>query len=782
MQSLAEAARSTLTSLAAYWLTLWALTGALDILLDTGVEMAPVREPLMIAWFGASIALFAARFFSRGPRVAALLGLTAGLGAYTVLLHTLTGLVAPWLQITIAAGMVLTSFGFLADVRVFLVAAPIVVVLMLVPQRYDEIARPGTPVTIGVPLMEALLVLGLGLLAALIRLVMLRSAERADRTMNGTREQRQQALTERVRADALSAQMSLLHDTALNTLHAVALAPDGVSAEAQRERCRADAERLRSIGAGWSAPTFSFARSLRALSERVEAQGLELRLDVEADSREVAALPRSVSEAVLGAIEECVQNVVKHASVPTAVVTVHVSAGRVRAQVSDAGVGFDPNDNRTGFGIDESVLHRMQTVGGRAAVHSRPGHGTTVTLEWRRSAPETEPVQDAVSAVVVRLMVLLLATSTVFMAGLVVAEWGAFERPGIAFSGAIVLGAWGLLVTSLLRRRRWIPTSIGVLTVAIACVAPFWTVASDRYCASSFSGIGWIDPRVPLIVMVIVTSGVWWRATVAVPVFIAAVLVAGQLWGEAYPGCDGNAVVAATSSLSIFVASLMAARTLNRQADEVAAAQGALDEAENERLRADALRAERQHWYSPAVASCIPLLEEIADGRADPAADDVRRRCREVAGHLRGLISVAQAPEQVRDGLRAALESAHLAGVRIAAQGDFAALAAPEHDLNALLQAQLPRSFGLSQSLTVTALPEPGLSSITLLAPGTHAPDQQHALDDARLLVPPGTHITLDGGDGYWMELSWEVAEPAREAPLSPASATHTPGQSAGSP
>jgi signal transduction histidine kinase len=50
--------------------------------------------------------------------------------------------------------------------------------------------------------------------------------------------------------------------------------------------------------------------------------------------------------------------------------------------VEDDGAGFDPAAPRTGVGL-RSVQARVQYLGGTLDVQSRPGHGTTVSIELR---------------------------------------------------------------------------------------------------------------------------------------------------------------------------------------------------------------------------------------------------------------------------------------------------------------------------------------------------------------------------------------------------------------
>jgi hypothetical protein len=91
---------------------------------------------------------------------------------------------------------------------------------------------------------------------------------------------------------------------------------------------------------------------------------------------QVGALSRAVSEALT--------NAGKHAQSHR--LTVFVEPGDddgIFCSVKDDGVGFDMTmlgAEQGGVGITRSIVERMVEVGGRAEVHSRPGHGTEVCL------------------------------------------------------------------------------------------------------------------------------------------------------------------------------------------------------------------------------------------------------------------------------------------------------------------------------------------------------------------------------------------------------------------
>ncbi|MEM6106594.1 GAF domain-containing sensor histidine kinase [Mycobacterium sp. 050272] len=106
----------------------------------------------------------------------------------------------------------------------------------------------------------------------------------------------------------------------------------------------------------------------------------EVDLDLElADER----LPEHVEVALYRIAQECLQNVVKHSRAMTATVRFAVEAGVARLEVADDGIGiagFDPSARPpTSYGM-LSMTERSELVGGRLAVRSTPGSGTTVTV------------------------------------------------------------------------------------------------------------------------------------------------------------------------------------------------------------------------------------------------------------------------------------------------------------------------------------------------------------------------------------------------------------------
>ncbi len=116
--------------------------------------------------------------------------------------------------------------------------------------------------------------------------------------------------------------------------------------------------------------------------ESVRQRFARMGLDVNWHGAGQLTLPRDTLDALLGALGECLENVRRHSGVNEADVTVTDDERTVRAMVTDAGNGFEPETiSRGRLGYSESVVGRLSTVGGRARVFSSPGSGTTVMLE-----------------------------------------------------------------------------------------------------------------------------------------------------------------------------------------------------------------------------------------------------------------------------------------------------------------------------------------------------------------------------------------------------------------
>jgi signal transduction histidine kinase len=110
-----------------------------------------------------------------------------------------------------------------------------------------------------------------------------------------------------------------------------------------------------------------------ALRERRD--GMRVRLTVEGDEQGEAA----VKDALFRCAREALSNVLKHAGVGEAEVTLAFSSREARLRVRDAGRGFDPDADRRpeSFGL-QSLRERVEALGGTVCIHSAPAEGTEI--------------------------------------------------------------------------------------------------------------------------------------------------------------------------------------------------------------------------------------------------------------------------------------------------------------------------------------------------------------------------------------------------------------------
>ncbi|MDT9685467.1 GAF domain-containing sensor histidine kinase [Streptomyces sp. TRM76323] len=101
------------------------------------------------------------------------------------------------------------------------------------------------------------------------------------------------------------------------------------------------------------------------------------------DGGGIRALPASQEEALLRVAQEALHNALRHSGAGEVAVRLARHGQGARLTVTDDGRGFDPRAVRRAgrhLGL-VSMRDRASGVGGRLAVHSAPGEGTTIEME-----------------------------------------------------------------------------------------------------------------------------------------------------------------------------------------------------------------------------------------------------------------------------------------------------------------------------------------------------------------------------------------------------------------
>jgi len=229
----------------------------------------------------------------------------------------------------------------------------------------------------------------LGFVIALVVAVS-RSTARSERVqpelLRSAREEHVTAYRAGIEAEAAA----ILHDTVLNHLNAIALAPAGPMDEHLARTMESDVAML--TGRAWLAgdattadgvdPTDPTSEAVAAFERMIDEQrATGLQVAVTGDPSSVGRLDPRAMTAVVRAVGQCLANVLKHAGTDTAEVSVFDDGAACTVMVVDDGRGFD--EQATGadrMGLRNSVRERIGRVGGDVQVWSSPGSGTSVMM------------------------------------------------------------------------------------------------------------------------------------------------------------------------------------------------------------------------------------------------------------------------------------------------------------------------------------------------------------------------------------------------------------------
>ncbi|MCR1784642.1 hypothetical protein KVF89_19010 [Nocardioides carbamazepini] len=436
-----------------------------------------------------------------------------------------------------------------------------------------------------------------------------------------------------------------VHDTAINTLAAVARGGSAVAdVEAVRVRCRADTlvlERLISASAREASASASPEEPLARRSIDVSLPGLA----GAALAARWTELPVGVRSALGGAIGELVTNTEKHAGVGEAAVDIRDEGDGIRIVVRDHGRGFAPTRTPE-RGLATSVRARLAEEGISLDLQAAPGEGVRAEMVWRPGAGRgDEPAEIRGDVNRIRMIGALLMSSLVAAGGVVL---GASNHPGELtpdyLLAALVVASTGLVWRSWRRRERLTRAA----TAALVVVAPIAFLASG---VSVDFGMGYnlawqaVAPVGPLFILV---AGARSIRTVAFGVltYVAVGVTAALVLADTPTARATTSVVLLTGLVwlagwCLFNHQLR--RIASRGAREHEMAVRA-DEAAEVQAAAALIRA---RWRLAGIASATDLLRELG-GSMDPASAEAQRRSGREETYLRQVVLLA--PDLVHVG------------------------------------------------------------------------------------------------------------------------------------
>lgn len=446
-----------------------------------------------------------------------------------------------------------------------------------------------------------------------------------------------------------------LHDTVINTLSAIANGGAGTTdLRAVRERCARDAATVEDLQAAGEERLDSDTR-LRAIFEQpaitIRRTGIE-----DQELREVEReLSGPVTQMILRAVREVLQNARKHAHVEHVEVDVQVDGTELVIVVGDDGPGFDghlPADR----GFATSVLSRAREADVVVELDTAPGIGTTVTFRKQLGEPQASGIAETVDQ----------ADSD---AGeIVLAMWmraGWLWAIGVTFVGIMIepLNRFGqltevylmLVVLTLVTAFAWFTRDSGgrlrrsavILLAAGASVAFVLSAAAVDFGRHDVVFWQAVAPSAPLVLLIASDAGRWTiRASIALfTATVAAITVV--VWQDSsgaasiipVGGIVTLGLVVGWSGFQVAVARLGA----RASEDHHTAVRARLDMAV--RIAADDAR---KRWRVAGLHQSIDLLRGVAEGSVDPSAASTRASCAREEAYLRQLTQLN--PELVHMG------------------------------------------------------------------------------------------------------------------------------------
>ena len=115
-----------------------------------------------------------------------------------------------------------------------------------------------------------------------------------------------------------------------------------------------------------------------ALSQEAQEVAARIGIEVDLDLDHTIEVDGPTRETLLRIVREAVTNAGRHGEAGH--ISIRLSNGRgLHLEVKDDGKGFDPVDDRAGFGL-HSMRERATALGGEFTLASSPGHGTEIQV------------------------------------------------------------------------------------------------------------------------------------------------------------------------------------------------------------------------------------------------------------------------------------------------------------------------------------------------------------------------------------------------------------------
>jgi signal transduction histidine kinase len=105
------------------------------------------------------------------------------------------------------------------------------------------------------------------------------------------------------------------------------------------------------------------------------------KIEAEVRARGAGALGPAAEHALVRVTQEALANVARHSHASAVTVDLELAVDAATLTIADNGCGFDTNAASHGVGLD-SMRERLEALGGRLRVESKPGAGTTIKARY----------------------------------------------------------------------------------------------------------------------------------------------------------------------------------------------------------------------------------------------------------------------------------------------------------------------------------------------------------------------------------------------------------------
>lgn len=574
--------------------------------------------------------------------------------------------------------------------------------------------------------------------------------------------------------------LATLHDTASKTLLMVAAGAWDSVRLPLRARARQD---LAALG---TAPVPEEGRMDLAVLLVTAARHWDI--SIKRDIRGPLPLPAETALAIFHGVTEAVHNVERHAGVPEAeLFAAQGEDGAVVVEVRDVGRGFDPaRVPAHRRGLAESIQGRAESVGGRALIDSRPGHGTVVRWWWPDAGHPAarggmEPVgspnghqsdKPAVRHPVYSIertrnwllggfRTAVLAVSVFVQFGFCLAQLIAARDlytslwPQIAaFALLTVVAAVSIRFT--VARGSAIPpvvrwTCVGL--VLLASLAGTVSIPEGTYLQPahwSFGLVGWYG----LFLLFDLPLGVFAGFLAAHVTLSVAALPIGDSPDPAMLATMG---ITAVSVCAFQISVAMIVRLLRRMAE---VATHAAEGHERQRTQAAVDKSRHRDHKRRRIAltdTTVPLLTGLADGSLTPSDANVRSRCALEAARLRRMFAeYDEVPDQLVHELLAIIDIVERNGVTVQLAVRGQAVELPKGVRRALIDSVSSVFVAATSTVRATIIRTPRKVRLSVIA--------ETRGERVKPRRPPGTssstwsHVKvtdLASGNRVWVEAIW---------------------------